>query len=156
MNILLKRALVSMLKEMFAYDNEVTPDTTGRAFNVFPDAVPIHDDQDADDIDDFNYIVVKPSSGSQQTRDDYATERIDLYIGVYSEAYDGSGNEILQEAMERIIEHFSANVILNERYMSLMPIEWALDNEDRYPYYFGMVSLTFSVPTNSMEDDDYV
>ena len=76
---------------------------------------------------------------------------VELYFGIYNDATDRSGHVELLNMIQRIENHFGITRRVNN-FSVLSPFRWVLDEEDRHPYYFGAVSMTFAAPRTIKED----
>ena len=56
-------------------------------------------------------------------------------------------------SIQRICDRFAAKPLLAQKYYARQHIQWALQDEDTYPYYFGGIEITFNLPKIGREDD---
>ena len=151
----LQRELADVIRDLFA---EVRLKAVGtqqaRAPKVFMQDLPIPKDDYEAVYSELPYIIVHLSEGSIEEWDMPDAEntiRIELYLGVYNKDEDRSGHVELLNMIQRIQNYFGIHRRVNN--FILQPsFRWVLDEEDRYPNYFGAVALSFSAPRTIKED----
>ena len=151
----LQRELAQTLRELFADSRLKALDASGeRAPHVFLQELPIPQDEYDAAFSELPYIIVHLSGGEIEDWDsaDAHTEiTVELYFGIYNNSADRSGHIELLNMIQRIENHFGICRRVNN--FSVKPLfRWVLDEEDRHPYYFGAVSMTFDAPRTIKED----
>ena len=58
----------------------------------------------------------------------------------------------MMNIIQKIYERFAKNAILAKKYECTMPIEWALQDEESFPYFFGGMALQFETIRIRRED----
>lgn len=48
--------------------------------------------------------------------------------------------------IRRIIDRFSQEALLSRKFRCESKMDWAVQDEDTYPYFFGGVRLQFNIP----------
>lgn len=48
--------------------------------------------------------------------------------------------------IQDVVDRFVAEPLLNKKFRAEQDIEWAIQDEDTYPFYFGGVAISFNVP----------
>ena len=91
----------------------------------------------------YPFCVVKINNGSKEANQDMQETVIDLIFGVKNEGAEGEGYDDIMACMEAIWSDFNNNPILAKKYPFKYPLNWALDEEDRHPFYYGGMQLTF-------------
>ncbi len=89
------------------------------------------------------YIIVRVEDGKIDTIEGDQTIEVYLLIGVYDDDLNNQGYKDVLNIIQKIYERFSKNPILSRMYECVMPIEWAMQEEESYPYYVGGMSLNF-------------
>lgn len=98
--------------------------------------------RDTDEDDPFPYCIIRIVNGESS-----AVELVDnsirvlLIFGIHDDALENTG-ELMFSLINRIIDRLSENNILKTFYQD-GKIEWAIDDEDTYPYFFGGMNLKF-------------
>lgn len=113
------------------------------------------DEDDSEDEDPYPFCIVKAESGGMSRGEQQIS--IILIIAVFNDDAQNSGHQELINVFSRIAERFIRNPVLKERYTldQKEGINWILDDEDRFPYFIG--GMTMKWETFFMEkEDDYV
>ena len=65
---------------------------------------------------------------------------------------------MIMNMIHKIARRFTENPVLKDRYRlnGDAGISWVLDEEDRYPYYFGAMEMTWDTFFVRREEDRYV
>ena len=100
----------------------------------------------------FPYIIVRLEDGIIEKIDREQTVHVNLLIGVIDRNPDNQGHKDVLNLIQRITERFLKNPGLAETYACLPPIEWALQEEGSYPYFFGGMAMTFETAPIVRED----
>jgi hypothetical protein len=173
----LQQDLVDELKRLFdgaLFRTPGEPDESGKPkmapLRVFPQALPIPEpanppDGDLDpelieeglglsdlNADPYPYIIVRVESGSIKEIGGEQTVKATLLFGAFDDSYTNQGHRDVLHMIQKIYERFSKNAILAAKYENVMPINWALQDEESYPYYFGGMELFFNTLPIGRED----
>ena len=70
----------------------------------------------------------------------------DIHLGVYDADLDNQGHQHVATMIQRIANRFAAEPLLDKKYRAQQDMEWALQDENTYPYFFGGIRIKFSVP----------
>lgn len=100
----------------------------------------------------FPYILVRISDGEIADESSAQTVNTILIIGVYEESHDNSGHKDVMNIIQKIYERFAKKPNLANKYTLLYPIEWTLQDEESYPYFFGGMSLKWETAKIIRED----
>lgn len=161
----LKRALMKDLAKLFkdplysAPDDEGTKykvfHTAGKKINIFRNLPPLHDDP-ADDDDDFPYLAVYVSDGQRNSATEPEEMTAHIVCGVYDDDQAWAGADTLDLIIERILDHFDEAPQVGGKYRCTFPRNYTtVIDDDTFPYFFAVVSLTFERVTPE-EEDPYV
>ena len=104
----------------------------------------VSDEEDASQF--FPYAIVRLTEGACADDDSPWDVTADVILGVHDEDARNQGHEHIMVMCQRLIDRFAAKPLLNGKYWAHPNIEWAVQDADAYPYYFGGVRITFSVP----------
>ncbi len=124
---------------------------------VFPQALPIERiegrnlEEEEDKVDPYPYCIVRIMDGSHLEADSTVTTNME--IGLYYNETDNQGHTRLLNVINRICHRFLANPVLDHRYLRIGKIEWALQEGDTHPYYYGGVATSWRVPGIEREDE---
>ena len=151
----LQRELAQTLRGLFADTLLKSVDQEGmRAPHVFLQELPIPQDEYDAAFSELPYIIVHLSGGEIEDWDSsnaHTEITVELYFGIYNNDPDRSGHVELLNMIQRIENHFG--ICRRVHNFSVKPsFRWVLDEEDRHPYYFGAVSMTFDAPRTIKED----
>ena len=102
----------------------------------------------------FPYIVVRISEGRVEQPGENQAVNILLNFGVYDPDRRNSGYLDVLHMIETIRQRFFKNPILNHKYECTAQMEWALQDEESYPYNFGSLSLNFLTAPMQREDEN--
>lgn len=105
--------------------------------------------------DPYPFCIVKAESGEIFRREQSVS--IMLILAVFNDDKQNQGQQELLNVIHKISERFIKNPILKEMYRldNEAGIKWILDDEDRYPYFVG--GMTMKWDTFFVErEDDYV
>lgn len=107
-----------------------------------------------DEEDPYPYCIVRIDSGVISTPLDSQEVKVILVFGLYDNAQDRNGHQALLNIFQRISDRFSRNPVLNENYRLNYQagIQWVMDDEEPYPYFFGAMNLTWDTASVRRED----
>lgn len=98
--------------------------------------------RDTDEDDPFPYCIIRLVSGRHNAiQDEENSIRVLLIFGLCDNGLENQGETMLN-LINRIVLRLSENNVLKTFYQK-GKIEWAIDDEDTYPYFFGGMDLTF-------------
>lgn len=133
--------------------------------HVFEQELPKLEDEDEDDPDKyFPYAIVKLAHGKTggdvnqseaSDDDDWWHVQIDILFGAYEASQKCTGHRQVMEMIQKITDRFQARPLLNKMFRAEQKMEWDLQDEsdgNTYPYFFGGLEMTFSVPKKGRED----
>lgn len=163
--------LAAELKTVFSGLKLKTPMGGLSEVNVFTQALPIPppteppegEDQtlleegftDTDPVkteDPYPYAIVRVEDGRIEAIDDDQTVTVLVILGVYDDDLRNQGHKDVLNMIQDIYERFAKNAILARKYECQHPIQWSLQEEESYPYFFGGVALTFNTVQIRRED----
>ena len=111
-----------------------------------------------EEADRYPYCVVKIASGNMQMVE--GTQQIEtvLIFGIFDDDIQRQGHQVIMNMIHKIASRFTANPVLKDRYRvnEQAGISWVLDDEDRYPYYFGAMNMAWDTFFVGREEDRYV
>lgn len=102
--------------------------------------------------DPFPYIIIRMGQGSIDEPNGVETVYLTLLIGLYDKSFDQQGYRDIMHIIQVVHHRFRKNPVLAHSYECVAPIQWALQDEDSYPYYFGGISLKFELIPIRRED----
>lgn len=146
----LQHALITEIKNILSDLVNTENDTTYTGFNGYAQFLPVlkNDDDDPDQF--FPYFIVRVDGGKTVDDNDLWTVDVKILLGVQDGDTDNLGQFHVMNAIDRITTRFCQEATLgapgHKAFRCLPEMEWALQDEDTYPYYFGAVQLKFMVP----------
>lgn len=149
----LQKALAEDLQSLFDGFVDLKQNCAAGKMKIYENASPIQmDNQNEDDI--YPYIVVRLTGGEvPEDYDTRPTANVVILIGYYDPDLSNDGNKYVMTAIHRIIERFRKNSLLADMYNQTGNIEWTMSDEDTYPYFFGGLQMTFTLPKIERESD---
>ena len=117
--------------------------------------LPLITADDEDESQFFPYFIVRLSGGKTEDDDSPWLVTADILLGVCENDKDIPGHEHIMVMIQRITDRFVAEPLLNKKFRAEQGIEWAVQDEDTYPFYFGGVEIKFNVPKIGRRIPDY-
>lgn len=152
---LLQDALVDELRELFKDRRYKTPAGDDEVpLSVFPQNLPKRESEDDDDP--FPYIIARIDSGAIESQTDPHKVAVLLLIGVYDDDPANQGHRAVLELLEVIQQHFEETPLLAQQFTFEDPFNWALQDEESYPYFFGAANINFKLPAPRRKASDLV
>jgi len=121
--------------------------------NIFPQALPKR--KTADTEDPFPYIIVRIDSGGIDSQTDPHKVALILMIGIYDDDPNNQGHVSVLEIIERIQKHYQESPVVAGMFKFTDPFNWALQDEESWPYFFGACNLNFQLPAPRTEWSKY-
>lgn len=143
---ILQDALVADLTELFKDRLYKKPDGSSAATSVFPQALPKQQTDAEAEIDPVPYIIVRIDSGGIETQTDPYKVSLLLLLGAFDDGANNQGHRTILEMIELIQQHYEEHPDLAGQFVFTDPFNWALQDEDSHPYFFGGIEITFNVP----------
>ena len=75
-----------------------------------------------------------------------------ICFGIYNPSPQNQGHMEILNLIQRVYQRFAVNDSLAEKYFCQGNFEWALQDEDTYPYFFGAISTSFTMEGFQRED----
>lgn len=145
----LQQDLKIELERLFANFNLKSPDGEYKKINVFEQNLPISNDEEDDP---YPYIIVKITKGEIKDLYSNNTVQLMLIIGTYDDSNEANGHKDVFNIIQKIFERFRENPNLSNKYVIQDSFEFALSEEDTWPYYFGGIEIGFDIHTIERED----
>nr|WP_325300176.1 hypothetical protein [uncultured Dysosmobacter sp.] len=120
--------------------------------NGYYQQLPTITEDDDDSSKFFPYYIVRIQDGETKDDDDPWTVTTNILLGIYDDDPETNGHFAVLGMIQRITDRFAAEPLLNGRYRANQDINWALQDEDTYPFYFGGIEIKFSVPKIERRD----
>nr|DAH03554.1 MAG TPA: tail completion protein [Caudoviricetes sp.] len=108
--------------------------------------------QREDEPELFPYFIVRIDSGSIDSDISWQDVKIILLFGIYDEAEDTNGHKDILNLIEKVQQRFQKIPHLNKKFKVDAKMEWTLQDEDTFPYYFGGMELVFNTAVVGKED----
>lgn len=149
----LQDALCAEMSALF--QNFPLKDATGArtALNVYAQDLPETETDDESSANPVPYCIVKLVDGT--AGGDRNSVRVVLVFCVRDAARDRQGHRDILTMMFRVYERFAKNPYLHNFVFpadDAAAFEWAVQDEDTYPFNIGACKLTFDCPTIRKED----
>lgn len=107
--------------------------------------------------DPYPYCIVRIDSGSLRMLQEAQKVKVDLVFGIVDDDFERQGHRAILNIIQKITERFVQDPVLAGRYRmdEEKGIDWILDEEDRYPYYFGAMEMTWDTFFVTKKEDRY-
>lgn len=149
--LMLQDELVEEMKRLFADYLYKAPTGDCVSINVYPQNIPVNETDD--DEDPIPYLLVRLNSGKDDgTRDSFNVVRVLFIAGVWDDSNESQGHRDLMNIFQKIYERFQTNPNLNGKAAYTGEFEWALQDDNYYPYSFGACTLSFNIAAIRRED----
>ena len=120
------------------------PDGEKTVLNVFFQDLPKPETDE--DADPYPYCIIRVVNGTSNAVDEDKNKiRVLLIIGIYDNDLKNNGHITVLSIIQKIIDRFSKNNEM-KTFIQSGDIEWAVDDEDAFPYFVGGIDMTF-IPT---------
>lgn len=141
---------VHVYKQNLPIPAPVTPSDEDLDPSVIEEGLGLTDAENAEDP--YPYALVRVTEGKIEKIDGEQAVEVFLLFGVFDDDLENQGHKDILNMIQKVYERFSKNAILAARYECVMPINWALQEEESYPYYIGGMTLNFVTHPIRRED----
>lgn len=107
--------------------------------------LPVIQSDEEDENQYFPFFIVRFDNGKTKDDDDCWHVATDIIFGIHDTSESG-GHENILVIIQRVVDRFASEPGLKKKYRADQEINWAVQEDDTYPYYYGAVGITFSVP----------
>jgi len=118
--------------------------------NVYEQQLPIKEDEDSPDP--MPYIIVRLETGSTKSGTDPQEVLVTLLFGYFDDSPENNGHKGVLGMIQKVHERFEKQPMLANQFMFQDPFDWALQDEESFPYFFGAASMTFKTAAIRKED----
>ncbi len=170
----LQQAVIDDLERLFSKNSFKTPRHEMKPPKAYRQQLPQFDAQELDDF--FPYIIVRLDKGGVESQTSAHKADVMLVIGIYDDGTkeyrpedttefvdEGGwdtrnlGSIAVMEIMEKIQAHYEQEPSLkNGKFYFDGPFHWAMQDEDSYPYYFGVCELSFTLAAPRKKESQFV
>lgn len=118
--------------------------------NTYEQQLPIREDEDAPDP--MPYIIVRIETGSTKSGTDPQEVLVTMLFGYFDDSPENNGHKGVLGMIQKVHERFEKQPMLANQFMFQDPFDWALQDEESCPYFFGAASMTFKTAAIRKED----
>ena len=111
----------------------------------------VQDDEDTDQF--FPYFIVRIETGHTPSDNEPWDVTVDILLGNFDDDTQNDGHIVIADMIQKITDYFVAYPLLDHKYRALQDMDFALQDEDTYPYFFGGIEMKFWVQKAQREDD---
>ena len=111
----------------------------------------VQDDEDTDQF--FPYFIVRIETGHTPSDNEPWDVTVDILLGIFDDDTQNDGHVVIADMIQKITDYFVAYPLLDHKYRALQDMDFALQDEDTYPYFFGGIEMKFWVQKAQREDD---
>lgn len=104
------------------------------------------DSQEEDPVYHCPWAVIRAGTGECKGVNANQTVHVAVGFGIYNDNTGNMGHQELLNLIQRVYERFAKNPLLAFSYTCACDFEWAIQEEDTYPYYFGAIGMSFEFP----------
>ena len=142
------------------YDTQCNNDNKSHhGFKGYAQFLPKLVNNDADPDQFFPYFIVRIDKGATEDADSLWTVTVDILLGVHDADTQNEGHFTVLNAINRITKRFAEEATLGfagrKAFRCHADMNWALQDEDTWPYFFGGVELRFDVPKPMRKEPNY-
>ena len=161
--LLLQEELVKEMGKITEGMQFVKPKDKGKRvpLNIFPQSLPIprggsltpviQECETIDYMDEemnepvFNcpWCVVKIGTGEIPGINEMQNVNVAVCFGIFDDDTRNQGHQDILNLIQKTYERFAVNPILAGQYTCTGSFEWALQEEDTFPYFFGAIGTEF-------------
>lgn len=110
------------------------------------DTIEYIDQQEQDNVLKAPWACVKIERGATEGPNAPRRVKFNIIVGVFDDRLENEGHKDILNIFSRIESRFCRNHMLDRQYECTGEFDWELNEEDCYPYHFGMMSLWFRMP----------
>lgn len=122
--------------------------------NIYEQNLPIRQDEDAPDP--IPYVIVRVETGQAKGGAEPQEVFVTLLIGYFDDDAGNNGHKGVLGIIQKIQERFMKEPMLAKQFYFMNdeqhPFDWALQDEESFPYFFGAASMTFATAAIRKED----
>lgn len=151
----LEECLAAEFKSLFAGKTYMNSLGHRVELKCFVHSLPVKrgdDDAPTDEDVPEPYIVSEITGGKQQTEDSPHVASVAVVVCVCDDNTARNGHKDAMAIIEKVLERFGKNPSLAGKFVLQRPLEWALSDEDTYPYYYGGLLMHWEIPAIEKED----
>ena len=123
-------------------------------WNVYEQNLPIRQDEDAPDP--MPHVIVRLETGQDNGGVEPQEVFVILRIGYFDDDAENNGHKGVLGIIQKIQERFMKEPMLAKQFYFMHdeqhPFNWALQDEESFPYFFGAASMTFATAAIRKED----
>ncbi len=152
----LQRELVEEVEKILQdIQTKNTAGETVAGVKGYEQRLPVVTSDEEDESQFFPYFIVKLSDGKTQDDNNPWIVTTDILLGCYDDSKKADGHRHIMNMVQRICDRFAAEPLMNNKFRAEQDMEWALQDEDTYPFYFGGVEIRFNIPKIGSTNPDY-
>lgn len=149
--IIFQEELKREIEKIFSTDLFPDPEGNRVPLNVYEQQLPVLESEE--DPDPVPYVLVRLENGNADDERDGSNKiYTTLLVGMINRSAENSGHKDVLNVIWKIYERFSKNPMLAGKAMFTDRFQWALQDEESFPYFFGAASLAFNIASIRRED----
>lgn len=146
----LQDALIAEWRTLFRDYLAPAPDKTRKPLHFFPQELPLQQSTEDAAASRCPYLLTIVQNGAED--DGGGTVSVAIVACVCDYGEDKQGHREILHIIHAIRQRFRATPDLASQFVCRPKVEWTLEEEQPWPFYFGGVKLTFEVPAIQKED----
>lgn len=116
---------------------------SSEAFHFYTQNLPPK--KDSQDKSMFPYCLIKLGDGEDDQ--ETSTQDVIIVFATWDKDKDYQGYRDVMNAIQIVREYLKKNQEIDDTFSIKYPVRWASpDDSDTYPFYFGAILVTFSLP----------
>lgn len=91
------------------------------------------------------WCIVKLINGEVLGINEPQSLNVAICFGIFNDDVRNQGHMEIMNLFQRVYSRFAVDPLLDKQYTCVGEFEWALQEEDTYPYFFGAISAKFKM-----------
>lgn len=113
-------------------------------YPVAADSIEYAGSEEEEAVFDCPWCLVKMDGGKIPGINQRQEIRVAVCFGIFDDSPENKGHQTILNLIQKTYERFAKNPLLQGQYTCQGNFEWALQEEDTFPYFFGAISMQFS------------
>lgn len=114
------------------------------AISAILDSIEYTGSEEEEAVFNFPWCLVKMDGGKISGVNQRQEISVAVCFGIFDDSPENKGHQTVLNLIQKTYERFAKNPLLQGQYTCQGNFEWALQEEDTFPYFFGAISMQFS------------
>lgn len=121
--------------------------------NVYEQYLPIRESPKDPALWPHIRVVMAETGRQAQAYDAPQTAKFFIMAGVWDGDKERGGYKDVRSLLTKVDQWLQRQILLDNKYEVLFPVNWQFDTEDSYPTYFGMLEVEITVGTVTLDSN---